>query len=268
MKDAKPKFDVVAHNRSAWDRQVEGGNIWTLPVMPEQVARARRGDWSVLLTETKPVPASWFPLDVGGRFLPGVRVLCLASGGGQQGPILSAAGAIVTVFDNSPRQLERDRMVAERDGLRITTVQGDMIDLSAFADESFDLVFHPVSNVFSAEVLPVYREAYRVLIRGGTLLAGFMNPDLYILDMAEEEQGRMVVRYKLPYSDLESLSEAERVRLYGPDDPLEWSHTLQEQIGGQLQAGFVLTDFYEDHSPERISSEYFPRYFATRALKR
>ena len=187
MKDAKPKFDVVAHNRSAWDRQVEGGNIWTLPVTPEQVARARGGDWSVLLTETKPVPASWFPLDVGGRFLPGVRVLCLASGGGQQGPILSAAGAIVTVFDNSPRQLERDRMVAERDGLRITTVQGDMIDLSAFADESFDLVFHPVSNVFSAEVLPVYREAYRVLIRGGTLLAGFMNPDLYILDMAEED---------------------------------------------------------------------------------
>jgi len=30
---------------------------------------------------------------------------CLASGGGQQGPVLAAAGAHVTVFDNSPRQL-------------------------------------------------------------------------------------------------------------------------------------------------------------------
>ncbi len=261
------KKDIVAYNQAAWDKNVEKGNVWTVPVTPEQVAAARSGKWSVLLTESKPAPLEWFPLDAAGHFLPGTRVLCLASGGGQQGPILAAAGAQVTVFDNSPRQLERDRMVAQREGLAIDTVQGDMADLSAFPNAAFDLIVHPVSNVFVPAVRPVYREAFRVLRPCGALLTGFMNPDLYILDENEEEQGRMVVRFRLPYSDLESLSEEERLRMYGPDMALEWSHTLEEQIGGQLEAGFVLTALYEERSPQRVSAEYFPTYFATRAVK-
>ncbi len=58
-----------------------------------------------------------------------------------------------------------------------------MRDLSAFADESFDLVFHPVSNLFVPEVRPVWNEAFRVLRRGGSLLAGFLNPAVYIFDL-------------------------------------------------------------------------------------
>ena len=129
------------------------------------------------LTEQKQVPRDWFPADMNG-----VDILCLASGGGQQGPVLAAAGANVTVFDNSPRQLEQDRMVARRDGLRLVTVEGDMRDLSSFDDGSFDLVFHPVSNCFCPEVRPVWREAFRVLRQGGVLLAAFNNPAIYIFD--------------------------------------------------------------------------------------
>lgn len=268
MEEGQDKFDVVAINRKAWDKYAEEGNLWTVPVSPEQIAAARRGEWFVLLTESKHVPREWFPLGSGGLFVPGTRVLCLASGGGQQGPLLAAAGAQVTVFDNSPRQLASDRLVAEREGLEIRTVQGDMADLSVFPDASFDLILHPVSNVFVPAVRPVYREAFRVLRTGGTLLTGFMNPDLYILDMNEEEQGRMLVRFKLPYSDLDSISEEERLRVFGPDMALEWSHTLQDQIGGQLEAGFVLADFYEDRSCQRLSAQYIPTYFATRAVKR
>src|ERR671912_770153 len=113
-------MDVRDYNRGAWDRQVETGNDWTRPVGPEVIEAARRGRWSVLLTETKPTPREWFPAE-----MTGVEVLCLASGGGQQGPVLAAAGARVTVFDNSPAQLARDREVAARDGLTITTVEGD-----------------------------------------------------------------------------------------------------------------------------------------------
>lgn len=87
-------FDPVAHNRAAWDREVDNSNEWTRPVEPEVIARARAGDWSVVLIGYQPVPRGWFPAD-----LAGVEVLCLASGGGQQGPVLSAAGAAVTVLD-------------------------------------------------------------------------------------------------------------------------------------------------------------------------
>src|ERR1700732_312437 len=96
-------FDPVAYNRAAWAREVDKENEWTRPVGPDVIARARAGDWSVVLIGYEPVPRDWFPAD-----LAGARVLGLASGGGQQGPVLAAAGAAVTVFDNSPAQLGRD----------------------------------------------------------------------------------------------------------------------------------------------------------------
>src|SRR5262249_61569760 len=89
-------------------------------------------------------------------------------------------GAKVTVFDNSPRQLAQDRLVAEREGLSIETVQGDMRDLHVFGDESFQLVVHPCSNCFVPEVRPVWREVFRILAPSGTLLAGFINPAAFI----------------------------------------------------------------------------------------
>jgi SAM-dependent methyltransferase len=254
-------MDIVAYNRWAWDRQVEKGNRWTIPVGPEAIAAARRGEWEIVLTPTKPVPRAWFPL------LPGLSVLCLASGGGQQGPILAAAGANVTVFDNSPAQLERDRLVAEREKLDITTVQGDMADLSAFPDGSFGLVFHPCSNCFVPDVRRVWREAARVLRPGGVLLAGFTNPALYIFDDALAEQGQLVVRHAVPYSDLTSLSDEERRRYTDKDEPLLYGHTLDDQIGGQLDAGLLLAGFYEDCDPGHVLEKYLPVVIATRAIK-
>ena len=255
-------IDPVAHNRDAWDKQVAADNEWTVPVGPDVIARARNGDWSVVLIGYEPVPRDWFPDD-----LHGLDILCLASGGGQQGPVLAAAGANVTVFDNSPAQLAQDRMVAERDGLTIATEQGDMRDLSRFADESFDLVFHPVSNLFVPDVRPIWRECYRVLRPGGALLAGFLNPDLYIFDCeAEDERGELIVRHALPYSDLTHMTEDERARLIG-DGPLEYSHTLTDQIGGQLQAGFDLTALTEAPHHASITAQYMPGYIATRAAK-
>jgi len=253
--------DVVAYNREAWDRAVARGNPWTVPVGPEVIAAARRGEWEVVLTPTKPVPRAWFPP------LAGLDVLCLASGGGQQGPILAAAGANVTVFDNSPAQLARDREVADRDGLTIATVQGDMGDLSVFPDGRFGLVFHPCSNCFAPDVRPVWREAFRVLRPGGVLLAGFGNPALYIFDDARAEAGELVVRHAVPYSDLTSLTDAERRRYTDACEPLCYGHTLDDQLGGQLDAGFVLTGLFEDRDPTHPLAKYLPAFLATRAVK-
>ena len=254
-------MDVLAHNRAGWDKQVELGNEWTIPVCPEAIAAARQGQWEIVLTPTKPVPKAWFP-DLKGR-----DVLCLASGGGQQGPILAAAGAKVTVLDNSPRQLAQDRLVAEREALTITTVQGDMADLSMFPDASFDLVVHPVSNCFAPAVRPVWAETYRVLRPGGALLAGFNNPVVYIFDQELAERGHFQVKHALPYSDLVSLTEEERQRYVEQVEPLEFSHTLEDQIGGQLDAGFMLAGFYEDYSPGEPIADYMPTFIATRAIK-
>lgn len=95
-------MNIREYNRDAWDREVGHGNRWTVPVSSEVIDAARRGEWGIVLTNGKPAPRDWFPE------LAGLDVLCLASGGGQQGPILAAAGAHVTVFDNSPQQLAQD----------------------------------------------------------------------------------------------------------------------------------------------------------------
>jgi SAM-dependent methyltransferase len=254
-------MDILDHNRRAWDREVERGNRWTQPVTPEEIERARQGQWHIVLTENAPVPADWLG-DVAGR-----DVLCLASGGGQQGPILAAAGARVTVLDNSPRQLAQDRLVAEREGLSLATVEGDMRRLDGVADESFDLIVHPVSNPFVPEVRPVWKEAYRVLRPGGRLLAGFMSTAVYIFDLEASDRGELIVRHTLPYSDLDSLTEPERQAIIDKGQALEWSHTLTEQIGGQLEAGLVITGFYEDTTTEQLIGRYMPVYIATRAEK-
>jgi len=255
--------DVRAYNRRAWDRQVACGNQWTVPLTPEKVASARRGEWEVLLTPIKPVPREWF------GELEGARVLGLACGGGQQCAIFAAAGALVTVYDNSPEQLARDRQVAERDGLEVTCVEGDMADLSAFADASFDLIFHPVSNCFVQDVRPVWREAHRVLRPGGALLSGFCNPLMYMFDDAKMQRGELEVRHALPYSDLTSLPDEERRALYGEDEPLSFGHTLTDQIGGQVDAGLAVTGFYEDGwgSDSQPLDRFTSSFVATRALK-
>ncbi|MDE0312180.1 MAG: class I SAM-dependent methyltransferase [Caldilineaceae bacterium] len=211
------------------------------------------------------MPRRWFP------DFRDAEILCLASGGGQQGPVLAAAGesagAKVTVLDISPRQLAQDRQVAEREGLGLVTVEGDMRDLSVFSDAMFDLIVHPCSNLFVPDVRPVWRECARVLKRGGVLMAGFVNPVLYLFDQTKIDEGVLEVRHKLPYSDLTSISEAERASYIRAGEALEFGHTLTDQIGGQLDAGFVITGFFEDRWEGQPPAEYTDTYFASRAVK-
>ncbi len=251
-------MDIRAYNRQAWNAQVDGGNPWTLPVDHEIIESARRGEWSVLLTEQKSVPREWFPP------MQGLDLLALASGGGQQAPIFAAAGANVTVLDNSPRQLDRDREVAEREGLQIKLIEGDMRDLSMFDDESFDFIFHPVSNLFVPEVRPIWKGAFRVLRHAGTMLAGFMNPIFYIFDIDKADQGILEATHKLPYADSEHPEIMQK--LVEKNWPLEHSHSLDDQLGGQMDAGFHIIGLYEDRH-RYIIGDYMPTYIATRALK-
>lgn len=257
--------DPYERNRRAWNRRAQLQHRWTIPVTSEQIDRARRGDWEIVLTPVRPVPKAWL------EPLAGTPTLALASGGGQQGPILAAAGAHVTVFDASEEQLARDRMVADRDGLELSTVQGDMRDLSRFEDASFDLIVHPVSNCFVDDVRVVWRECARVLKPGGRLLAGFGNPALYIFDVPAYEAGGLVVRHRVPYSDYDAFTAEEIDARAERGEPVEFGHTLEDQIAGQLAAGLTVTGLYEDVDGTEPATgtlgRYLPCFIATQAIK-
>jgi SAM-dependent methyltransferase len=254
-------LNVRDYNRFAWDHQVDNKNKWTIPVDSHTIDTARKGEFSLLLTETKPVPHEWFPP------FKDLNLLALACGGGQQGPVFAALGAKVTIFDNSPLQLAQDLQVAARERLDIRTVEGDMRNLTAFSDAEFDLIFNPVSTVFCPEVRPVWQESYRVLRHGGLLLAGFANPIYYMFGTHADEQENLNVRYSIPYSDLKDMEEEELDLCIEEGIPLEFGHSLTDLIAGQIDAGFAITGFYEDICPESHLSKYHPSYIATRALK-
>lgn len=255
-------MNIYSYNKNAWDLQAKKGSFWSTPVSEKEIGSARSGHLKIMLTPTKAVPPEWL-----GQ-ISGKKVLCLASAGGQQGPLLSAAGAEVTVFDASEEQLDKDELVANRDELKINLIQGDMADLSVFPDSEFDLIVHPCSNCFIPDIKPVWRESYRVLKTGGSLLSGFNNPIIYTWDTELEDQGILQVKYKLPYSDIDSLTEQERARYMEIDQPIEFGHSLEEQIGGQLKVGFVISGFYEDIWGTGCTvDQYLPQYLATWAKK-
>jgi ubiquinone/menaquinone biosynthesis C-methylase UbiE len=254
------KEDIVNYNRKAWDKYVDEKITWSIPVSHEIVEEAKKGNWNIILTPIKSVPKEWT------GNVKGKRILCLASGGGQQGPILAAAGAVVTVFDNSPNQLKQDELVAKRDKLNLKTVLGDMRDLSAFENEYFDLIIHPVSNCFVPELESVWKESYRVLKHGGSLLSGFSKPEMYLFTDEDIEMGNLIVKNKLPYCTLEETN-GDMKSYSKTGRAVEYSHTLENQIGGQIKAGFIIAGFYEDVFENDLLSKYFPTFIATKAKK-
>ena len=257
-------MDLLRLNRQAWDRQAADRGPWSTPVSSERINEARSGRWAIRLTPNKDIPADWYPK------LRGLRVLCLAGAGGQQAPILAAAGARVTVLDNSPGQLDADRSVAQREGLEIDLQCGDMADLSRFDDRSFGLIVHPVSNCFVPDPRPVWEECHRVLEPAGRLLAGFLNPAFFLFDEdADRDRAVLKVANRLPYADIEALEPEEVERRVATGDAMTFSHSLEAQIDGQLRAGFLLAGLFEDDWSDEATTlnRYMPTSIATLAIK-
>lgn len=242
-------------NAETIDRWIEEGWEWGKPVNHETYINAKNGKWNVLLTPVKSVPHEWF------GEMKGKKLLGLASGGGQQIPIFSALGAECTVLDYSDRQLKSEEEVSKREGYQVEIIKADMTKPLPFDDESFNIIFHPVSNCYVEKVEPIFKECYRILKKGGILLCGLDTGINYIVDTREEK-----IINSLPFNPL--INENNRKQLKEEDAGIQFSHSLTEQIGGQLKAGFILTDIEEDTNGEgRLHELNIPSFIMTRAVK-
>lgn len=243
-------------NKETIDRWVEEGWEWGKSISHEDYIKAKNGEWKVFLTPTVAVPIDWL------GDLKRKKILGLASGGGQQMPIFNALGAICSVIDYSSKQIESEYNVAKREGYIIEAIEGDMTKKLPFDDDTFDIVFHPVSNCYVEDVQHIFNEAYRVLKKGGIFLAGLNNEINYIVDQNERE-----IVWKMPFNPLQD----EKVKefMVKENAGMQFSHDMTEQIGGQLKAGFTLVDIYEDTNGfGRLHELNIKSFIATKSIKK
>ncbi len=251
----------IEDNREAWNAETQKGNFWTKAVSSEEVKEAQKNGAYLRMLPEANLNQEWVKRVKG-------KVLVLAGGGGQQGPLLAAQGCSVTVLDISEEMLKRDEEVALRDNLDLKTIRHDMQDLSIFEEEYFDAVVNPISINFIPSCQQVYKEVSRVLKKGGVFITSFANPIMYIFDVKALERGKMKIKYTLPFSSETSLSEKQKEKLRKEKDTFEFSHTLSSLIGGVCKAGFVIEDMDSGLSAfEPVDSFVQDCYIALLAVK-
>jgi ubiquinone/menaquinone biosynthesis C-methylase UbiE len=252
----KQKYTDI--NIALINKWVKNGLEWALPpISHEDFLKAKNGDYVIPLTPNKPVPNEWFPP------LKGKKLLGLASGGGQQMPVFAALGADCAILDYSDEQLANEKFVSQRESYKINIVKADMTEKLPFKDSEFDIIFHPISNSYIEDVYHIWNECYRILKDGGILIAGMGNGLVYLFDNVEKLP--LVVANKLPYNPLKNPEQYKKINF--EYDNIQFSHSLEELIGGQLKAGLTITDLYEDYDNTGVLREYAPQYIATRAIK-
>jgi 2-polyprenyl-3-methyl-5-hydroxy-6-metoxy-1,4-benzoquinol methylase len=190
----------------------------------------------------------------------GKDVLCLAGGGGQQSAAFGLLGANVTVLDFSEIQLQRDRQTAEHYGHKVTTIKGDMRDLSCFDKESFDMVWHAHSLNFIPDIKVVFKEVAGVIRKGGIYRLSAANPFVeelwspnwtgkgYLL--TEPYKDGMEVDIDDTYWDI-SCEDGSQRKVKGPR---EFKHTLSTLVNGLIEQGFVIQGIWE-HESENPDAE-------------
>lgn len=229
------------------DALVENNVDWSTCATQEEMNKARQGQLSMKFFD-KEIPTDWL------KDIKGKKILCLAGAGGLQAPLLACAGADVTVLDISDKMLDKDRKLATEQQLSIRIEKGNMCDLSRFSDASFDYILNPPSLMYVPDVKPVFKECYRVLKPGGVLIIMAPNPINYLCDFIEDENGGYYKAVnRMPYcsADFDSMS-----------DWIEYGHTMEDYIGGQLACGFVINGYVECQLEDITEL-----HFLTRAMK-
>ncbi len=249
--------DALEHNRAAWNRLAEQQNRLAKP--------AREQDFANPLASVD--GPGWLGPDITGK-----SVLCLAAGGGRQGPIYAAAGAIVTVVDLSPTMLELDQQVAKKQEMNIRTIEGSMDDLSMLGDATFDIVIHPVSTCYVSDVRPVYAEVARVLRMGGLYISQHKQPISLQTSLMPGADGYTIQRSAYHSDPLPVSKTSNLVREPGT---LEFIHRYEMLLGQMCRSGLVIEDITEPLHADRTAetgtfehrSQFAPPYIRVKARR-
>jgi len=226
--------DVARANEALWESEVRRGGGATVPWLDLNVEQLRgfaRGEPDGL---PEPHEDLYRPLvaDVRGK-----DVLCLPAAGGQHSALFGVLGAKVTVVDIARGQLDGDERAAAHYGYEITTIHGDMRDLSCLAPASFDVVYG-TTPCYVPSIREVYAQVARVLRPGGLYRTDVGQPATFVVEWDGAHYCLGV-----PYR--------ERV-LRRDDGGIEFRHYMDDIFNGLRDAGLTLVEVIDcarDHAP-------------------
>jgi len=271
--------EIARENQADWDRNVARGDRNTVPYLDlnadayRDYAAGRSSSWPCMEFEEAPEGILL-------RNATGKEVLCLASGGGKQSAELGLLGARVTVLDLCAGQLEADQRAAEHYGYEIRTVQGDMRDLSAFPDQSFDHVLQGISLTFVPDLRQVYAEVARVLRTGGLYALAHCNPATYPMSFDGPDNGWDGTGYRIaePYSGGPIMANSDGHDNMTEGKPIgEHRHLYRDIFNGLIDSGLEIRKVWDlqwdelfDAFPEPGTHDHeraFEAYFSILARK-
>lgn len=254
--------NINEHNERAWDLSVQMNNRFTVPINEKELKRAKEGLFELSLCPNAPLPKEWY------KDIKDKSILVLAGGGGRQAPLLAMAGAHVCVVDISGKQLDLDQAINDSFNLNMDLKKLSADDLGSLKSDSFDLIVNPLSNCFFENLDKVWEDCSRILKKDGEMLYAFNNPIAYLFDFEKANRGEFIMKYSCPYSDMSSLSIKEKKKFLSNEGPLEFGHSLSDQIGRLLKKGMIISDMFESYwDYDDPLNHYFPQFINIRAKK-
>ena len=252
-----PDDHIKKHNKHSWDKLAKSGCRFAATAPASTYKNA-----ADMLAKNP-----WLPDNI-----KDLNVLNLASGGGGQSGLLASLGANVTVVDLSPAMLENDLKLAHNHGFNIRAIEASMDHMPMLQSDQFDLVIHPVSTCYLADIQPVFDEVARVTKAGATYISHHKQP-MSMQASADPVNGTYLVLQT--YSHKGPLPPVNG-KMHREDGTLEFLHSWQDILGGLCKAGFYIDDFTEANHADPSGapgsfghrSMFIPPFMSIKAIRK
>ncbi|MCS6885468.1 MAG: class I SAM-dependent methyltransferase [Acidobacteriota bacterium] len=194
------------------------------------------------------------------------KVLDLGCGCGHYAICLTKAGAKVTALDISPAMLAIARSEAAKDGLEIDFREFDIRKKLPFDDATFDLVLSTTVLHYIEQLLPLFTEIARVMIKGGRLLLSVLHPISTSLFPVLEQDFLQNDSWNMKYFDsrcrhlFAPWSQQVPGNACAPPPIKCYHHTLEDYFSAIFAAGFQPVEVREPR-PQPVLESMNPARF-------
>lgn len=177
--------------------------------------------------------------------LKGKQVLEIGCGGAQCGIAMAKQGAKVTGIDISNEQLKFAKNLAEKNKVKITFHQGDIVNLKKIKSNSQDLVFTAWALHYVGNLEKCFKEVYRVLKKGGAFVFATSHP---FYDTIDSKTLKLIRSYFKSGKHTQIYSDKTKTFVF-------YDHTFSDITNAVVNSGLIIKKVIEPDSRKRYKGD-------------